>query len=939
MTAWDRRIQPTAAKITPPQHDRACLRPETIAALERACGHRLTLVCAPAGYGKTTTTALGLRQLGLDFVWCKIDVLDRDPAAFVATLVGALRTRYPEFGQAILDRLLYSREAPLPTVELTHMLVDECSLFATHDLLTIIDDYHEASDSPELNQILGDLLVGAPDTMKFVVLSRYDPAFPTGKLRVANEVATIGVDQLRFSADQASAVLELHTGRRHPTDHVERLTGLTEGWPASVVLAGLSHDRLDVDSLEQALADPRMRLDVYTYLAEQVYGGETREARHFLDRTCCLEHITAELANSLAGVENAHRHLDHLTRHRVFTFATDSGAYRYHNLFRDFLKHHFVREHGNAALRDLQRESAAALETEGSIEMAVELLLTAHEPAAALDVIARAGDSGLDSYSTEALQSWLERVPWSMRITEPWPLLLAAQLHVRAGDLRAALTDAQAALSASGSAEDSWAIYHSYSALETAHFWRGDIDARIAACEAALPHASTEEQKLRTLLSVGSAAIEQRDLAKAEAAFLRADGFCRNGSALDIARRQLLRAELEYHRGDFRVARHLVPTVDLSEVGPDMATAILNLAGYIASSLAEYGTATTLLNQARTIAQQYGLALRIHLAEENIGAILGATGRHADGCAMFERSLRAYQTAGADPYLAADAARNICRAHRRTGTIDAAGSAAHSAMELLVPQVGSDAALSIKPELLFAEALAGDGDGSALLELAETAEAAGLMFVSLEARLFDAVLAAPIMPDYARNVLRTCLPEQIRLGHIDLVAQEFCARQDIVTLALSALDNPIDRQNFLSALAHHWDYAAVFRRLAVEEPVVLADAIAAAARHSDDEVLRAVLTAAAGLPGEPLAAAASAAARERGISVAPSASVMTELTPRERQVLRLIANGRRNPEIASDLFLSHATVKTHVNRIFFKLGVTSRVQAVLKYQKATGAEP
>jgi len=138
-------------------------------------------------------------------------------------------------------------------------------------------------------------------------------------MRLAGDVAAISAETLRFDAEQAVAVLAARTGHQPRREHVERLVALTEGWPASIVLAGLALEWLDLDSLELALADPRLKQDIYSYLAEQVYRREDEAIRAFLKRTCCLENINAELANRLAGTDAAHRYLAHLAANRVFT--------------------------------------------------------------------------------------------------------------------------------------------------------------------------------------------------------------------------------------------------------------------------------------------------------------------------------------------------------------------------------------------------------------------------------------------------------------------------------------------------------------------------------------------------------------------------------------------------------------------------------------------
>ena len=152
----------------------------------------------------------------------------------------------------------------------------------------------------------------------------------------------LGVDLLRFDADQAPPRAQRAHDRTPPSAAVDRLIELTEGWPASLVLASFALEWLDLDSLETALSDPRLKQDIYSYLAEQVYLREQDPARHFLQQTCCLEHVTRELGNALAGIEHAHRQLADLAAKQVFTFAIGTeGSYRYHNLFRDYLRQRF----------------------------------------------------------------------------------------------------------------------------------------------------------------------------------------------------------------------------------------------------------------------------------------------------------------------------------------------------------------------------------------------------------------------------------------------------------------------------------------------------------------------------------------------------------------------------------------------------------------------
>ena len=126
MKAGSQTPSPVAAKLARPRTDGVVLRPDTLADFRRATRRRLALVCAPAGYGKTTVTAAAVERLRLESVWYKLDVLDHDPVVFLAALTEALREHFADFGEALRERLRAGAEAPLPIAHLQAMFVGEC---------------------------------------------------------------------------------------------------------------------------------------------------------------------------------------------------------------------------------------------------------------------------------------------------------------------------------------------------------------------------------------------------------------------------------------------------------------------------------------------------------------------------------------------------------------------------------------------------------------------------------------------------------------------------------------------------------------------------------------------------------------------------------------------------------------------------------------------
>jgi LuxR family maltose regulon positive regulatory protein len=926
--------KPVAAKFARPRLEHVSLRLDTLAAFKGATKRRLTVVCAPAGYGKTTAAAAALEQLALRAIWYKLDGMDRDPAAFVGALVEAFQQRFPAFGEVILERLHAGADVPFPVEHMLAMFVHECGERVSVDVHVFLDDYHEAADSAPLNHALDYVLANAPQNIRFVVLTRYDPAFLTARMRLQDEVGVLSVDLLRFDSDQAAAVLAARLGRETAARHVGRLLELTEGWPASIVLAALALEWLDFDSVESALADPRLRKDVYSYLAEEVYRREDVATCDFLRRTCCLEYITAELANRIAGIDDAHLHLNHLSANRVFTFATgERGVYRYHNLFRDYLQQRFLKEEGEPAFRELQRQTANALEACGEIEMAVELLLTANEPLAALEAIAKVGEPGLDGFRSDSLSSWLTRLRPALETPHPWARLMAAQVLSRTGDFDAALAETRLAAAAFAAGEDEWGLYTALSMTECMLFWKGDIAEAQRTCEQALAHAHTDAQRMHTLLSLGSAALEARDWSATDQAFAAAQALEDRANPAERARAQALRAHAAYFKGAFREALAEFAILEPNAVSATLLPWLFNTQGLAEAGLARYETAVSTLEQARRAGQRSGQTLAVAFVDDNIGLVRGAQGDHQGGLALI-RGVAATHEIAVDPTLLAVALSHEATLLRRAQRPDEALAPCIEAAGLVPIERDPYLALNGGANLLFTRSLLEEDLSGDLLEVSRKAEARQLRFVALKAELYAAILAGEKGDESSSSqILSHCIPRQLDLGHIHLVAQELCPRPALALTTLTAIEGTSPRSELLEALAVHWRFGVLFETLADHDEELGAAAIRAAAKSSTDAVLADVLTLANAMRSSRMSMEAEAASAQRGVTLQRGSKATGGLTRREAQVLQLMAQGKNNAELAAELFLAPATVKTHINHIFTKLEVSTRVQAVLKYRE------
>ena len=595
------------AKYLRPRLDRVSVHPDARSTFAAAFGRRLTVVCAPAGYGKTTTTAALLEQCGRPAAWYKLDVLDHDPLAFLAAMTRAVRRLHPGFGTALLRELESGPVLDLPPQVLAAQFCSECDRLVTAPGHLVLDDYHETMDAVGMNEVLGYLLENCPETIHFVVLSRYEPAFRLEKLRLAAEVARIPRELLLFDATQVAEVLLQRSGSPHDAGVRHRLATLTEGWPASVVLAGMALEWLDPASLEDALADPRLRMDVFSYLAEQVFQRQTAAVQQFLLRTCCVEALSRGACGAPhgVGVRVAASPLPR-AQPRVHLRRRAQGTYRYHNLLRDFLRQRFVQDEGERAFRALQLETAAGprglRRQAGSHRAPLGRERARAGPrrdrprrrdgAGAPPVGATQDMGGPTGFGRGSGATWAWWSPGcSTRGKSRFPAALFA--------LRLAAETLQ-------SEGDRDGLYQVLSITEWAEFWSGDCAASIATCYRALDCATQDAQRLHTLLSLLSAALDMRRWDTVASASSRADELLPRARPEEAARAQALRAHAAFYRGDMRAAHELIRGCHDPRQTAAQRAASLNTHGMIDIALADYESAARHLEEAATTAEGFG---------------------------------------------------------------------------------------------------------------------------------------------------------------------------------------------------------------------------------------------------------------------------------------------------------------------------------------------
>jgi LuxR family transcriptional regulator, maltose regulon positive regulatory protein len=393
-------------------------RPRLVQRLDEGAERSLTLVSAPAGFGKTTLLAewLGGKAAGEPTsAWLSLDQGDNNFELFWAYVITALQGVRPEVGESALSSLRSPQPPPMEWV-VTTLINDiaamdhEPSKGPASDLILVLDDYHVIEAEP-VHASVEFLLEHLPPQMHLVVATRSDPPLPLARLRARGELAELRVMDLRFAPDEAAAFLNEVMGLDLGSADVAALEGRTEGWVTGLQLAALSmQGREDAPGFVRAFAgDDRYVVD---YLLEEVLRRQPDHIRTFLLQTSILDRLSGSLCDAVTGRGDGQRMLATLERGNLFVVPLDDKRrwFRYHQLFADALRVHAAEEQPTET-PVLHRRASAWCERHGLPSEAVGHALAGKDFERAAGLVERAGRAMLTGRQDAALLGWLQALP------------------------------------------------------------------------------------------------------------------------------------------------------------------------------------------------------------------------------------------------------------------------------------------------------------------------------------------------------------------------------------------------------------------------------------------------------------------------------------------------------------------------------------------------
>jgi LuxR family maltose regulon positive regulatory protein len=898
--------------------------------LSDALGEGLTrgvvLVCAPAGFGKTALLAEWARTGEQQVAWLGLDDGDSDPARFWRCAVAALDRARP--GLAARMGSLLAPPAPRSFTGLVAVLINELSADPNpDDMLLVLDDYHLV-DSGSVHESVAFLMENLPPSLRVVVSGRADPPLPLARLRARGQLAELRVADLRFTPDEAAALLSETAGPGLPAGAAEVLVGRTEGWAAGLQLAGLSL-RGHPDPAGFARAFSGSHRFVLDYLADEVLDGQAGETRAFLLETSVLDRLSGDLCDAVTGRTRSQAMLQDIERAGLFLVPLDEvrGWWRYHRLFADLLRARLQAEQPER-VQGLHQAAAAWCDEHDLADDAVRHALASGEADWAARLVERHVETLLGRSEGETLRRWLSALPDQAVCGRP-RLYLAraygAAMGFQAEALEALLDDAERAQAASGDEPYGDPAGQPVSVLANVPAGiaflraslarlRGDVDLTAGYSRQALAQLRDSDWLMRLFVRWNQAAADWL------------------GGRLGPAESGLAEVLAELRAADQAVRRvGGDPAEVLSGVdgGAEFFAGFLALRvcydlGQVQRAQGNLDTALATYRRALASAGDSGASSYMGLAHVGMAQVLYERNDLAEALDHATRGVTLCQQLAFTPPLAAGLA---IVARIRNARDDAAGAV--EAMD----EAGR-AGLSAQVIALFnpvpaqrAQLLLARGDTRAA---AEWTAAAGLKpgdepdYGREPAYLVLArVLLVQDDPGAALALLQRLLDAADRQDRTGSIV-EIQALRALALAASGANAGALGALAEALALARRRGYVRVFADEGAPMRALLAQLSTARYRNS-----HAALPVDAGYLAELLRACSQLAAAPAAASAVPA--VLPEpLTERELEVLRLIAAGKSNQRIARELVVALDTVKKHVTHVLAKLGAANRTEAAAR---------
>ncbi|MHB9112741.1 MAG: LuxR C-terminal-related transcriptional regulator [Thermoleophilia bacterium] len=899
---------------------------------------RLIVICADAGYGKTTLMGQINAEYGGHSIWYQLSSEDNDMTFFLANLLEGMRWTKPDFGEVVGMALSQSSDVGRDRENLLTLFITEMNEKITEPSAFCFDEFHLVNDNELLIGSIEFLFKHMPSNCRMIISSREKPAFHVGRLRTHRAVLEIGMEELRFTYEETAQLMDGCCNPPLDKDELKAWHTKTEGWPVALVL---SRNALDADHRLPDEVFPELLGTsgaMAEYLAEEIWSGLDESMRRFLMSTSLLEIVDVDICDRALSAQNqgipSVKFLKQMEERNLMTDCLETGKnYRYHQLVRQFLNAKLDQNSTLAEIAELYQRFGQAYAAAGDYNLAIKHFLDAGHPESAADVLEASGQDMLIAGGNETIARWLACLPTEMLISRPWLIYLSARASERMNELENAGRQYIQAEDAFRKINDTHGLYVNAKSMAEFYFFTEQHVKSVKKATQAYGWADSASEKVVALSRIATEQILLGDTAEAMRLLNQAADLCDDSMVLTRTSLSVEALNPKWFCGDFRGV--LQDILRLQEVLEPETAAIARFQVLFLKVMTLYETG------------EYQKALDALREKEDY---LGTEDHLTNRCfEMIEGVIRLCLKNGRkgqqlieDVIANADASMVIGPGfglnylgswHRRRKELDAAIAANAQALEFS-RESGKQYSIASCLVNLGADKLrqnwdSGAGEPAEFSEALALAERCGYQFIITQVHFHRAWMAFRAgARDTALSEITVALETASRFERTSFIVQE--GRISLELLAF-AFEQDIKR-----------DYLTRVYKL-----------IGAAALPSMASLLKsgnpasriAAVTAMGTAGGAKAAPYIRRALRDQDVTVRRAANAELRrlrssidspekiLTRRENQVMELIAEGMSNAEIAERLYISEPTAKTHISRIFRKLGLTSRSQVAVLFQK------
>jgi LuxR family maltose regulon positive regulatory protein len=850
---------------------------------------KLTLISAPAGFGKTTLLVDWVNKHEKPVAWFSVDKGDDDPVRFLTYVILGLQGLEAGTGEAALMMLQSPQPPPIESILIN--LINDVIHIQT-DFALIVDDYH-LIDAKPIHEMIAFLLENLPGEMHMIIATRSDPPLPLlARLRSQNQLTELRAADLSFTADETSNLFNRSLNLRLSTNDIQLLETRTEGWVAGLQLAALSlQGRKDPSSFIKGFkGDNRYIAD---YLTEEVLSRQPEQLSNFLLQTSILGRLYGPLCDAVTRQKNSEQMLNTLEKANLFVIPLDDERcwYRYHRLFADLLEQRLRRLQGDL-VPELHRRASQWLAENGFKNEAVDHALVAQDYALAAQLIEEIAEIDWDRAQENRLLRWFKKLPNETIDANPNLCIFYARELYKSGYI----DDAEKRLHAAEQMFESTSI---------SNLNKEGLRGRIAVIRAFISTRTGDPSRTISFSSQALKLLPQRDLNwRSVAATMLGFGY---GSDRLVEAQQAFSEAIKISKAAGNVYYHVFAGSCLGSImlrrgklkeAKDFNRQFLRLA--IENGIEQTGIAGTL----------YG----------NLGMIFCEWNDFDEGLRLINKGIELSEP-GRDPVTLAMCQLNLLRAlmYRMdlAGALKLIDNINERADKFPYPPWINSAISAINVFFLL-----GRGNLNAALQWAQER---GL---SIDDKLDD-------LHEMEYIALTNILIAQNKLDEADRLLQRLIENAKIGDRVYMMIDMRLTRVLIFTLKA---DAAAALaelkKALSLAEPGGFIMMLVSKGKHVA-ELLEEICTVKkrdhdATKAGFSLSYAKKIWSAFKTVMPLKIEGLMDPISERELEVLHLIAAGLSNREIAEKLFISLNTVKTHTKNINSKLNVNSRTQAVAR---------